>query len=150
MRTLGSFNHTGLDEEPIAISLRRTAQCASMGYDPTIGGPAWEAFPGRAVPCGTQASYYGALIQGWVEFLRNPSSFGQPNSVLRDAATSSHGFRIAREDGRKRPCELYPSHKAAFFSSVSAKPGLLTWIRLQSACCVSSAISRTNGCLIVT
>ena len=39
MRTLGSFNHTGLDEEPIAILLRRTAKCASMGYDPTIGGP---------------------------------------------------------------------------------------------------------------
>jgi hypothetical protein len=43
MRTLGSINHTGLDEEPIAILLRRTAQCASMGYDPTIGGPAWAA-----------------------------------------------------------------------------------------------------------
>jgi hypothetical protein len=40
MRTLGSFNHSGLDEEPIAILLRRTANCASMGYDPTIGGPA--------------------------------------------------------------------------------------------------------------
>jgi hypothetical protein len=43
MRTLGSFNHSGLDEEPIAILLRRTANCASMGYDPTIGGPAWAA-----------------------------------------------------------------------------------------------------------
>lgn len=43
MRTLGSFNHSGLDEEPIAILLRRTANCASMGYDPTIGGPAWVA-----------------------------------------------------------------------------------------------------------
>jgi hypothetical protein len=40
MRTLGSFNHSGLDEEPIAILLRRTANGASMGYDPTIGGPA--------------------------------------------------------------------------------------------------------------
>jgi hypothetical protein len=39
MRTLGSFNHAGLDEEPIVILLRRAAQCASMGYDPTIGGP---------------------------------------------------------------------------------------------------------------
>jgi len=39
MRTLGSFNHSGLDEEPIAILLRRTANCASMGHDPTIGGP---------------------------------------------------------------------------------------------------------------
>jgi hypothetical protein len=43
MRTLGSFNHSGLDEEPIAILLRRTANCASMGHDPTIGGPAWAA-----------------------------------------------------------------------------------------------------------
>jgi hypothetical protein len=43
MRTLGSFNHAGLDEEPIVIWLRRTAHCASMGYDPTIGGPAREA-----------------------------------------------------------------------------------------------------------
>jgi len=39
MRTLGSFNHTGLDEEPIVIWLRSSAQWASMGYDPTIGGP---------------------------------------------------------------------------------------------------------------
>src|SRR5712691_8027991 len=70
MRTLGSFNHTGLDEEPIAILLRSSAQCASMGYDPTIGGPVREAFPDRAVPCGTFGSYQIALIQGWVERLR--------------------------------------------------------------------------------
>jgi len=43
MRTLGSINHSGLDEEPIAILLRRTANCASVGYDPTTGGPAWAA-----------------------------------------------------------------------------------------------------------
>jgi hypothetical protein len=28
---------------PIVILLRRAAQHASMGYDPTIGGPAWVA-----------------------------------------------------------------------------------------------------------
>src|SRR3974390_2795078 len=39
MRTLGSFNHPGPDEEPIAILLRPPALKASVGYDPTIGGP---------------------------------------------------------------------------------------------------------------
>jgi hypothetical protein len=43
MRTLGSFNHPGPDEEPIVILLRSTARKAVMGYDPTIGGPAWVA-----------------------------------------------------------------------------------------------------------
>jgi hypothetical protein len=31
---------SGRDEEPIAILLRSAAKKASMGYDPTIGGPA--------------------------------------------------------------------------------------------------------------
>jgi hypothetical protein len=40
MRTHGSFNHPGPDEEPIAISLQKAALAASVGNDPTIGSPA--------------------------------------------------------------------------------------------------------------
>jgi hypothetical protein len=40
MRTHGSFNHPGPDEVPIAISLQKAALAASVGNDPTIGGPA--------------------------------------------------------------------------------------------------------------
>src|ERR1700738_2590071 len=43
MRTLGSFNHPGPDEAPIAILLRQAAQKAAVGHDPPIGGPAWVA-----------------------------------------------------------------------------------------------------------
>jgi hypothetical protein len=42
-------------------------------------------------------------LVGWVELLRNPSTD-------RADGTSDDGFRIAREDGRKRPCELNPSY----------------------------------------
>jgi hypothetical protein len=38
MRTQGSFNHPGRDEEPIAILLRPSARKAAVGYDPTTGG----------------------------------------------------------------------------------------------------------------
>src|ERR1043166_9998848 len=37
MRTLGSFNHPGLDEEPAAILLRNSPQGSGAG-DPTTGG----------------------------------------------------------------------------------------------------------------
>src|SRR5262249_42275537 len=40
MRTHGSFNHPGPDEEPTAILLLSAALAASVGHDPTIGGPA--------------------------------------------------------------------------------------------------------------
>jgi hypothetical protein len=43
MRTLGSINHPGRDEEPIAILLRPSANKAPVGDDPTIGDPAWAA-----------------------------------------------------------------------------------------------------------
>jgi hypothetical protein len=49
---------------------------------------------------------------------------------------------------------LHPGYSVAFdtalFSSVNANPGLLTWIKSQSACRVRSAISLTKGCLSVT
>jgi hypothetical protein len=45
---------------------------------------------------------------------------------------------------------LHPAYCVALFSSVNANPGLLTWIRLQSALRVRSAISLTRGCLSVT
>jgi len=38
MRTLGSFNHPGPDEEPIAILLT-TSPCGSGALDPTTGDP---------------------------------------------------------------------------------------------------------------
>jgi hypothetical protein len=38
MRTLGSFNHPGLDEEPTAISLRSSPK-GSGADDPTVGSP---------------------------------------------------------------------------------------------------------------
>src|SRR6266545_2721650 len=71
MRTLGSFNHTGPDEEPIAILLRTSALAAAVGNDPTIGGPARAATRSRAVPCGTNAPYSFALIQGWAKARSN-------------------------------------------------------------------------------
>src|SRR6266849_10836923 len=40
MRTQSSFNHAGPDEEPTAILLRKPALEATVGNDPTIGGPA--------------------------------------------------------------------------------------------------------------
>src|SRR5882672_4486311 len=40
MRTLGSFNHPGPMKTPIAILLRTAALKASVGFDPTTGGPA--------------------------------------------------------------------------------------------------------------
>src|SRR5262249_34333127 len=67
MRTLGSFNHTGPDEEPNAILLRKSALAAAVGNDPTIGGPARVAARSRAIPCGTIAPYRFALIQGWAK-----------------------------------------------------------------------------------
>src|SRR5262249_30047892 len=45
MRTHGSFNHPGPDEEPTAILLLSAALAASVGHDPTIGGPAPAATP---------------------------------------------------------------------------------------------------------
>jgi hypothetical protein len=39
MRTLGSFNHPGPDEEPIAILLRNSPKGCGAN-DPTIGSPA--------------------------------------------------------------------------------------------------------------
>jgi hypothetical protein len=53
MRTQSSFNHAGPDEEPTAILLRKTAHEATVGNDPTIGGPARAAHLGRTVPFGT-------------------------------------------------------------------------------------------------
>src|ERR1043166_4777370 len=45
MRTLGSFNHPGLDEEPAAILLRNSPQGSGAG-DPTTGGrPGWPPGP---------------------------------------------------------------------------------------------------------
>src|SRR6266852_1496351 len=40
MRTQSSFNNAGPDEEPTAILLRKPALEATVGNDPTIGGPA--------------------------------------------------------------------------------------------------------------
>src|SRR5262249_33999641 len=47
MRTHGSFNHPGPDEEPTAILLLSAALAASVGHDTTIGGPAPAATPAR-------------------------------------------------------------------------------------------------------
>jgi len=52
MRTLGSFNHSGPDEVPIAISLRKTAlqgcgghrsnrSAAQFGWPPGLGHSSW-------------------------------------------------------------------------------------------------------------
>src|SRR6185312_5476439 len=56
MRTLGSINHPGPDEEPIAILLRTAVLYAAMGYDPTTGGPARRAI--RAGPFLTERIHY--------------------------------------------------------------------------------------------
>jgi len=53
MRTLGSFNHPGLDEVPIAILLRKTAIMASVGIDPINRRPSLGGHPGWAIPHGT-------------------------------------------------------------------------------------------------
>jgi hypothetical protein len=56
MRTQGSFNHPGHDEEPIAILLTSSPQ-GSGGDDPTIGGPAREATRAGPFLNGTSALY---------------------------------------------------------------------------------------------
>jgi hypothetical protein len=53
MRTLGSFNHPGPDEVPIAILLRKTALAASVGIDPIDRRPSPGGHPGWAIPHGT-------------------------------------------------------------------------------------------------
>src|SRR5258707_15894621 len=54
MRTLGSINHPGPDEVPIAILLQRTAlHGASVGIDPIDRRPGPGGHPSRAVPRGT-------------------------------------------------------------------------------------------------
>jgi hypothetical protein len=53
MRTLGSFNHTGPDEVPIAISLQLEPQKASVGIDPINRRPGSGGHPNRAIPQGT-------------------------------------------------------------------------------------------------
>jgi len=53
MRTLGSFNHPGADEVPIAILLRKTALAASVGNDPIDRRPSLGGHPGWAIPHGT-------------------------------------------------------------------------------------------------
>jgi hypothetical protein len=53
MRTLGSFNHPGPDEVPIAILLRKTASTASVGIDPINRRPGSGGHPNRAIPHGT-------------------------------------------------------------------------------------------------
>jgi len=67
MRTLGSFNHTGPDEVPIAISLRPEPQKASVGIDPINRRPGSGGHPNRAIPQGTAPLYSLALIQGWAK-----------------------------------------------------------------------------------
>src|ERR1700686_1399918 len=47
-----------------------------------------------------------AAIVGWVELFAKPIG-------LRARRTAHDGFRIAREDGRKRPNELNPSYEPA-------------------------------------
>jgi hypothetical protein len=53
MRTLGSFNHPGPDEAPIAILLRKTALKAPVGIDPIDRRPSLGGHPGWAIPHGT-------------------------------------------------------------------------------------------------
>jgi hypothetical protein len=53
MRTFSSFNHSGPDEVPIAISLRQTALKASVGTDPIERRPSSGGHPGWAIPPGT-------------------------------------------------------------------------------------------------
>src|ERR1700761_9776969 len=65
MRTLGSFNHPGPDEAPIAILLRQAALKAAMGHDPTIGGPGRGGPPGRAVPPKKQPKTTSLSFQDW-------------------------------------------------------------------------------------
>jgi hypothetical protein len=55
MRTLGSFNHPGPDEVPIAILLRKTALKASVGIDPINRRPSLGGHPGWAIPHGTMS-----------------------------------------------------------------------------------------------
>jgi hypothetical protein len=43
MRTLCSFNHTGLMKSRSRSCYEKQPLVAAMGYDPTIGGPAWAA-----------------------------------------------------------------------------------------------------------
>jgi len=54
MRTLGSINHPGPDEVPIAILLQVSPENrASVGYDPIDRRPGSGGHPGRAIPRGT-------------------------------------------------------------------------------------------------
>jgi hypothetical protein len=55
MRTLGSFNHAGPDEVPIAISLRLEPQKASVGIDPINRRPSLGGHPGWVIPHGTMS-----------------------------------------------------------------------------------------------
>jgi hypothetical protein len=52
MRTLGSSNHPGRDEVPIAISLQ-SSLAASVGNDPIDRRPGSGGHPDRAIPLGT-------------------------------------------------------------------------------------------------
>src|SRR5579862_2279799 len=90
----------------------------------------------------------GHLLVGWVELLRNPSS-------------AADGFRIAREDGRKRPYELNPSYETRSPGVVSrpGTPAPTRWrgrafsSQLPYGCSearYAAAVSRSSGPRLLT
>jgi hypothetical protein len=96
MRTLGSFNHPGRDEEPTAILLRNSPQGSGAG-DPTAGDPARVATRAGSIlmqhPHSSDSHQYkelGALraerLEGWKQMRSSLPSF---ETVARGRATSS-------------------------------------------------------------
>jgi len=66
MRTLGSFNHTGqMKSRPRSCYANSPCGCGGQRSDDRRLGSGGR--PGRAVPCGTNAPYSFALIQGWAK-----------------------------------------------------------------------------------
>src|SRR3954447_24167332 len=115
MRTLGSFNHTGPDEVPIAISLRPEPQKASVGIDPINRRPGSGGHPNRAIPQGTAPLYSLALIQGWAK----------PADAKRPAACPPFKPSIRTTMVGTAQARLCPAYDLRFFArakQVSERP----------------------------